>query len=118
MFNPDDPQAAARNASAEAQRLAAQQAQARDTGRSPSRWGQRLVPELRLAGISNLPPGDAATAQPVNVIQGQPVIIPPPPPGAPPPPPGLNPMAAPWAPVAQMLQQVCQGMLRETPELA
>ena len=73
MFNNPDPQQAARDASAEAQRLAGQQAQARADGRilspRPSRWGQSLV------GISNLPgnPATPAQAQPVQVIAGQPV---------------------------------------------
>ena len=99
MNNLYDPQAAARDASADAQRRASSLVQAGGASRpSPSRWGPRADPKA-VAGISNLPPGDAATAQPVDVVQGQPVFIPPPPPGAPPPP-GLNPMAAPWAPVA------------------
>ena len=110
MSHQNNPQAAARNASADAQRLAAQLSQdGGNNGRSPSRWDQRPEPTT-VAGISNLPPGGAATAQPVNVIPGQPMFIPRPPPGAPPPPPGLNPMAAPWAPVANMLQQVSRTL--------
>ena len=104
MFNPDGTPMTAQQALLMAQRLAAQEA-ASSAGGSSTPRGDKSQRTNGVAGISNLPPVATATAEPVNVVQGQ-AVVPPPPPGAQQGPPGLNPLAAAWAPVVNMLGQV------------
>ena len=104
MFNPDGTPMTAQQALLMAQRLAAQEA-ASSAGGSSTPRDDKSKRTNGVAGISNLPPVATATAEPVTVVQGQ-AVVPPPPPGAPPLQPGLNPLAAAWAPVVNMLGQV------------